>query len=413
MNRPGARDPERRLVLRARRAVTLQLTGAIALVIALAGGLVYAVTGAGQNEAARRELAAATRGADVGHPPPCVWLSEVRAGAVRRSPGAPAALPAVSVRAADGGARVARARAGGHLYLVRTERRGDATVQAAMDLRYQTAERRRLLRTLVATELAGLLAALLVGRILAQRAIAPLGEALARQRRFVADASHELRTPLARLHTRAELVERRLRRGADPGAVTEEMDRLVAGTRQLGEVVDDLLVSAQLRGPRRTSAVDLAALAEELAAAEHVRARSLGVTIEVTRNGPGVVRGAETALRRVISALLDNALGNTGAGGHIWVTLASGPSRTVELTVSDDGAGLDPRDAERLFARSVGRGHGLGLALAREVVTGHGGTITADGRPGAGAAFTVRIPASPGPARPAARARGYSASPNP
>ncbi|WP_162795529.1 sensor histidine kinase, partial [Nonomuraea lactucae] len=157
-----------------------------------------------------------------------------------------------------------------------------------------------------------------------------------------------------------------------------------------------------------------AELAEELAEAEAARADALGVTIEVRRRGPGppVVRGAQSALRRVVSALLDNALGHTGAGGHIWVTLSTG-SGTVELAVRDDGVGLDPDDAERLFTRFVGgphseeRGFGLGLALVREVVDGHGGTITADGRPGAGAVFTVCLPAAPagtaGPAASAAR----------
>ena len=123
--------------------------------------------------------------------------------------------------------------------------------QAVIDLRYQVEERRRLYVALAAAEAAGLVAALLVGQLLARRAIAPLGEALARQRRFVADASHELRTPLTQLHTRAQLLERRLRPDADPSALATEMRRMVTGTRQLGEVIDDLLLSAQLRQTRR------------------------------------------------------------------------------------------------------------------------------------------------------------------
>ncbi|GII04463.1 sensor histidine kinase [Planobispora takensis] len=287
-------------------------------------------------------------------------------------------------------------------------RRGPAAVteryQAAAAERYQGAERDRLLRTLIAAEAAGLLAALLIGQGLSRRAIAPLGEALTRQRRFTADVSHELRTPLTRLHTRAQLVACRLRRGTDPALVMDDVDQLVSGTRQLGEVVEDLLLAAQLKQARGSfGPVDLAALAEELAAAEAARAREREVTIEVRRQDAGdhIVRGAQPALRRVISALLDNALGHTGAGGHVWMTL-SGDPRTVQLTVRDDGVGLDPRDAERLFTRFVGggngdrRGFGLGLALAREVVDGHRGTITADGRPGAGAVFTVRLPAAGG-----------------
>ncbi|MEU6787008.1 ATP-binding protein, partial [Nonomuraea angiospora] len=218
----------------------------------------------------------------------------------------------------------------------------------------------------------------------------------------LADVSHELRSPLTRLHTRAQLLSRRLRGGTDPILLIDEVDQLVTGTRQLGEVVEDLLQSARFQQSRRPFApVDLAMLASELAVAEGARAAAKGVTIEVRCEGPGdhVVRGVESALRRVVSALLDNALGHTRAGGHIWVTLTRDRD-LVLLTVRDDGLGFDPAHTERLFARFVGGGFGLGLALVREVVEGHHGTITADGRPGAGATFTVSLPAGPAAAPP-------------
>ncbi|GLZ05231.1 hypothetical protein Acsp03_26970 [Actinomadura sp. NBRC 104412] len=261
----------------------------------------------------------------------------------------------------------------------------------------------RLLRATVLAELAGCPAALAVGRSVARRAVAPLSDALERRRRLVAEASHELRAPLTRLHVRAQLLSQRLRQGAlVPGDVPEEMDRLVAGTGRLSEVVEDVLRSEQLAGRRRPAVpVDLAALAEEQAEAESARARACGVAVEVSRldRGDHMVCGAAPALRRVISALLDNALCHTRTGGHIRVTLCRGPGGTVELSVRDDGTGLDPATAERLFARHIGEGSGLGLALVREIMEAHGGTVTATGRPGAGAAFTVRLPALPGPRR--------------
>ncbi|MFC5835157.1 sensor histidine kinase [Nonomuraea insulae] len=383
-------DPDLRLLIRARRRITVQVAGAISVVLALVGVLVYCAMTHSQSASATRDLAAAAQRSPIAHPPPCVWLYERRPdGTVASSPGAPTALPVPA------GTGVSQVRVAGHDYLILTRARGGTTVQAAMDLRYQAEERQRLLRTLIWAEVAGLLAALLVGQVVSRHAIAPLGEALARQRRFAADVSHELRTPLTRLHTRAQLLERRLRGDTDPILLIDEVDQLVTGTRQLGDVVEDLLRSAQFKQLRRPfGPVDLAVLAAELAVAEDARAAARGVAIEVRCDGPGdhVVRGVESALRRVISALLDNALGHTSAGGHIWVTLAGAPG-TVLLTVRDDGAGLDPRDAERLFARFEGTGFGLGLALVREVVDGHHGTITADGRPGGGATFTVRLPA--------------------
>lgn len=408
MTAPRSYDPERRLLVRARRRITVQVAGVFSLAIALLGALVYYIVADSQDATARRDLAVAARSAPIDHPPPCVWLFELRANTVRGSPGAPRHLPvraALDRVAADGRARVEVAEAGGRSYLIRTQLRGDVPVQAVMDLYYSVAERRRLLNTLLAAEIAALLMALLIGQVLAQRAIAPLGETLDRQRRFTADVSHELRSPVTRLYVRAQLAARRLRRGSDPLAIADDVDRLVTGIGQLGEVIEDLLLSTQLRQHRRPyERTDLAALAEESVAAETARAEQLGVTIDL-RRGPGehVVRGAPAALRRVISALLDNALRHTSVGGHIWVTVCSG-TETVQLGVRDDGVGLDPRDSERLFARHVGVPHsgglGIGLALVREVVDAHGGTIDVDGRPGGGATFTIRLPraaAEPGP----------------
>ncbi|MEV5751088.1 HAMP domain-containing sensor histidine kinase [Actinoallomurus sp. NPDC052308] len=399
-------DLERRLLVRARAVITAQVAGAVTLVVALVGMLVYCVTIEGQESSARRDLALAVAQADIAHPPPCIWLFELRGNALTTSPGAPADLPVRSVLrrvAADHRTRVGRVTVGGRAYVVRSAVRGGVVRQAAIDLRYQVEERRRLYGALAAAEAAGLAAALLVGQLLSRRAIAPLGEALARQRRFVADASHELRTPLTQLHTRAQLMERRLRPGGDPADLATELRRMVTGTRQLGEVIDDLLLSAQLRQSRRPfGVVDLGVLADDLVTAESARAEARRATVEVRRRdaGPYAVRGVEPALRRVVTSLIDNAFGHIAPGGRITVTLTRSESM-VALEVRDDGVGLDPGDAERLFTRfargehGTGRRFGLGLALVREVVDGHGGTIEVDGRPGAGAAFTVRLPAAP------------------
>ncbi|GGN99400.1 sensor histidine kinase [Microbispora bryophytorum] len=400
-------DPERRLLIRTRRRITAQVAAVFSLAIALLGALVYFVVVDAQDATARRDLAVAAASAPMDHPPPCVWLFELRANALRSTPGAPENLPvreALDRVAADGRTRVEVAEAGGSTYLVRTQRRGEVLQQAVMDLYFPVTERRRLLHTLCAAEVAALLAALLIGQVLARRAIAPLGEALDRQRRFTADVSHELRSPLTRLHVRAQLAARRLRGEPDPLLVVGDVDRLVTGIGQLGEVIEDLLLSTQLRQRRRPFGLaDLGALAEESAEAEAARAGQHGVTIDLRRSpGDHVVCGAPSALRRVISALLDNALRHTSAGGHIWVTVGSDPE-TVRLSVRDDGVGLDPCDGERLLARHAGAPHagglGIGLALVNEVMDAHGGTIDVDGRPGAGATFTIRLPrAAPDPA---------------
>jgi two-component system, OmpR family, sensor kinase len=386
-------------VRRARWRLTAQIAGAITGTVLLIGVLMCFTVTTGQRWDAERDLTAATAGSSIESPPPCVWMFALEGGALRRTPNAPAGLPVRSdlERVAAGGpVLVAERTIGGNTYLVRTQRRGTVVVQAAMDLRYQAQDRRWVYLAFALAEMAGLVAAVVVGQVLARRAVAPLEEALRRQRRFVADASHELRTPLTRLHVRAQLLARQ----AQPSGLDDELAALVADTRQFGEVIEDLLMSAQLESADAArELVDLAAVAESVVSAESLRAQARAVELDLRRgSGDHLVLGVPPALRRVVGALVDNALDHTRPGSRIEVILDQSPAgREVELTVRDDGVGFPPDQAELIFQR-FNRGHGngrrfgLGLALVREVVENHGGRVTATGKPGEGAEFTVRLP---------------------
>jgi signal transduction histidine kinase len=129
-----------------------------------------------------------------------------------------------------------------------------------------------------------------------------------------------------------------------------------------------------------------------------VQAQHHGTSLRLTHDtGSHVVRGTGGALRRAIGALVDNALAHA-AGGHVEVDLTH-DGRHVVCSVRDDGVGLEPDEASRIFDRfargSLGEGRrfGLGLALVRESVEAHGGSVEATGVPGQGATFTVRLPA--------------------
>jgi two-component system, OmpR family, sensor kinase len=100
---------------------------------------------------------------------------------------------------------------------------------------------------------------------------------------------------------------------------------------------------------------------------------------------------------------VDNALGHTPVGGHVVVDVSPRGADWVVVSVADDGSGLDPAHAERLFARFARgttdtstdgsrRRFGLGLALVREVVEAHKGRVEVDGAPGHGATFRVLLP---------------------
>ena len=418
--RSAATSAEHAIVRRARLRMAMVVGLAVGLLLTVVGAVAYATLVAGQERQIQRELAWGTTYGSVSGPVGCNWIARLDAGTLTAGPVSPPAgfpLRAALDRVAAGGpTEITKISRNGTTYRVRTQATAGGAAQAIFDARYQIADRRHLLWAFALAAAIGLAAASITGWIVGHRAVAPLAEALARQRRFVADASHELRTPIAQVHTRAQLLARRSRPAT--AADRRDLERLVGSTRRLGEIVDELLLSARLTAapedqPAREP-VDLTALTREAVAIEAARAAERGVSLCLSGPpGPLRVPAIASALHRMIAELLANALTHTPPGGEITVTLRPVQDH-AELTVADSGEGFDPADADRLFDRfhrSAGTGdrrHGLGLALLKEVVTGHGGTITADGRPGAGATFTVRLPRTKEPhPRPGRRHRRW------
>jgi signal transduction histidine kinase len=401
----AAAATDRAMLARARRRLTALSAAAVTAALLLVGVLVLAVESHAEQAAVVAQLTAACTGAaDPADPPAGIWLAVQDAGGrVTASPSAPVGLPDLnSLRRADTEkVQQGTIEASGMTYLVRSERRGNRTVQAAMSVVDRDDDRRRLLGSVAIAELVGVAASLAIGAGLARRALRPLAEALRRQRQFVADASHELRTPLTQLHTRAQMLQRDVTDGRNsPAQIQEETGRLVEDSRRLGEVITDLLTSAELdHEPERYGLVEFSAVTGEVVAGLRQRADAGGVVLDLRASYAGPVRGSAAALRRVTAALVDNALGHTPRGGQVVIEVTLTPTNQVRLAVSDDGVGFDPADAERIFARFArgsqgqGRRYGLGLALVREVVTAHGGTVEASGHPGRGATFTVLLPA--------------------
>jgi signal transduction histidine kinase len=410
-------EAERAVVTRARRRIGLLVGVAATVLVTAVGGVAYTMLVRGQERQIERELAYTADHSDPSGPPGCTWLvilhdGELITGRVPPPPGFPM-TEEINASAATWTARETTVERNNTVYFVLTRPRGDDVVQAIFDARYQLADRRTLLISLAVAEAVGLLVAIASGMVLGRRAVAPLAEALSRQRRFIAEVSHELRTPIAQVHTRAQVLARRAGTAGVPDGYRSDLDRLVGTTRRLGEVVEDLLLSARLaalpNGRPMADLVDLAALAEAAVLAEADRAAEQEVTLTLSRpDVPLPVLGVASALHRVVSELLTNALSHTPAGGQIEVAVRC-PADVAELAVTDTGSGFDPTD--RIFdpfhSGGGGRGHtGLGLALLREVVTGHGGTIEAVGRPGQGASFVVRLPTRAGQDRPVARVGG-------
>ena len=339
----------------------------------------------------------------------------------------PAGLPDRSVMAAVTASGITDQRTvtvGGRSYAVRTVRHGDDTVQAVYDLGEQRGELIRLLRGIALAGGVGLAIAVAGSAWLARRAVRPMADALALQRRFVADASHELRTPLTLLSTRAQLIVRRLRHAADDDAnrpdiiAATETDAagLVADAANLSSILEDLLTAADTRVSDDHGPIDLAALVREAAAAAGAYAADGGIRIVVEGSDSVTVAAANrAALLRAVTALLDNAIGH--ARQLVELAVSSDHDDAV-LEVVDDGSGIAAATAPTMFERfsterpadepGQRRHYGLGLALVAEIARAHGGSITAANRTqGSGAVLTLRIPRATGrgPGRIARRTR--------
>jgi len=234
-----------------------------------------------------------------------------------------------------------------------------------------------------------------------ERAFAERQASEDRLRQFLADASHELRTPLASIRGYAELY--RMGAAGDEAGTEMAMRRIEGESKRMGVLVEDLLTLARLdEAPElRRQTLDLSVLAQD--AVLDARATDPERSIEASMPPQVLVSGDPYQLRQVLANLMRNALVHTPPGTPIEVGVQDGES-TVSVTVRDHGPGLPDTAQERLFGRfwraEGGRergkaGAGLGLAIVHELVTAHGGQISAENAPDGGALFTATLPKSP------------------
>jgi PAS domain S-box-containing protein len=218
--------------------------------------------------------------------------------------------------------------------------------------------------------------------------------------RFLATMSHELRTPLSAVIGYAEA----LMDAPEPAQVAEFAGAVRQAGRQLLGLIDDILDVARAGGPDAAlgrAPVDVAALAQALAEAAQTEAAAAGVDLAV--EAPPALPQArvdERRLRRVLSALVGNAVKFTPSGGSVRLVLRAGGAGGLDIAVADTGIGMAPDDIPRAFepftqldsshARQF-PGSGLGLHLARMLAEAMGATLTLDSSPGAGTTATLHL----------------------
>lgn len=228
-----------------------------------------------------------------------------------------------------------------------------------------------------------------------------LADADRQRRQMTADIAHELRTPLAIIKGRLEGIQDGV---YDAGPA--QVERLLGEAALLERLIDDLRLLALAEAgqlPLYAEATAPQELLEDAAAALADQAHQHGVTLHVQAGDalPLITVDPQRMLQ-VLTNLIGNALRYTAPGGQITLAAqADARLHEVTITVRDSGQGIAPEDlphiferfyrADRARTRSSG-GAGLGLAIVRQIVLAHGGTIDAASRQGYGTTFTVRLP---------------------
>ena len=223
------------------------------------------------------------------------------------------------------------------------------------------------------------------------------------RRDFVANVSHELRTPLTVVSGFAETLA-----DDDPPAEQRRLfaETIRAHTVRMQRIVDDLLDLSRIESGGwvpKPEEVDIRTIAEDALAAAAPVADSKGVALQLAIDGDvGPVMVDRTALRQILSNLIDNSLRHTDRG-HVAVFAARLPNGT-QLGVRDTGSGIGaehlPRIFERFYRADAARaresgGTGLGLAIVKHLVEAHGGSLAAESEPGRGTTITAFFPAQP------------------
>ncbi len=218
---------------------------------------------------------------------------------------------------------------------------------------------------------------------------------------FSYSVSHDLRAPLRSIDGFALALLEDYGQQIDPEA-RGYIEIVRSESQRMGHIIDDLLQLARLtRGRLTRSTVDLSAMAGEVVS--ELRRRHPERQVEVTI-APGLTAWADPKLVRVA---LDNLFGNAWKFtsrrpvAHIWFD-AETRARERLFSIQDDGAGFDPRLAEKLFEPFVRLhpaaeydGTGIGLATVARIIKRHGGQISAEGRPGQGATFRWSLDRGP------------------
>ena len=226
-----------------------------------------------------------------------------------------------------------------------------------------------------------------------------LSDAFEVQRQFTGNAAHELRTPLALMQAQLDLYNSSAHPNVD-SETAETIQMAAEQTERLTKLVKTLLDMSELQTVARTDEIELGALVEEVLADLEPLARERGIALNAGCCGELYMTGSDILIYRVVFNLVENAIRYNCDGGSVYVSVNKRDTNAV-IAVRDTGRGIAPEYIERVFepffrvdksrSRELG-GVGLGLALVREIVRLHDGSIAVSESNEEGTTFEVVFP---------------------
>jgi signal transduction histidine kinase len=223
---------------------------------------------------------------------------------------------------------------------------------------------------------------------------------------FVSNVSHELRTPLTAIKGAVDLILREL-----AGPLTERqihyLTRVRSNTQHLAGLINDLLDLSKIESGKiamKSSRVSLGGLLHEVVETLRPIAVEKAIALHATIPEPSIMVWADRdKINQVLMNLIGNAIKFTADSGTVTVSAARNGKEGVQVSVSDTGPGIAPKEREKIFDKfyQVGevdgvkpKGTGLGLAICKALVELHGGRIWVESDPDRGSTFSFTLPAS-------------------